>query len=234
MRAKIVWFLLFLWFFIMIFLFFTARVRADVINLQWDYSAEENPDGFRIYQRIIGEEYDYNTPLLSVSGDQRSVKFDIAGEPNAAIKYEFVARAYIDSDQSADSNQVTYQIVRIKPPIPIDLSGEFDRQNSMIKIGWSQPSDDYEVAFWRVFFRLHGTEDEYTELGIVRKDMPLEITAQFNIVEIGSRAEVDFTIVSYRINGTYSGNSQILTIDVDRRKIGEVHNLRINIEIPVI
>lgn len=234
MRARLVWFLLFLWFFIMIFLFLTARVRADVITLQWDYSAEENPDGFRIYQRVVGEEYDYNTPLLSVAGDQRSVQFDLAGEPDAAIKYEFVAKAFLKDEQSDDSNPVEYTVVRVAPPVPIDLIGEFDRENSVIKIAWSQPTDEYDVDHWRVYFRMTGSEDEYSEIGIVRKDNPLEITATFNAVSIGERANIDFVVIAYRRNETYSGNSQIITIDVDRRRLGVPQNLRINIEIPVI
>lgn len=242
MRAKIVWSIIFIWFFLMAFLFFTASARSENITLQWDHSGDPVADGFHIFSRIAGGQYDYNSPMETIEypdgnipADVRAVTIELEGEPDNILKYEFVARAFVTDLNSEDSNQVDYTVVRIPPPKALNLSGEFDRQNSIIKIQWDQPQDDYLVNHWRVYYKDSDQGPEsYSELGLIRKDNPLELTTEFNIVENGEQKNIDFVVVSYRRSGVWSGNSQTLTLNIDRRIVSPVENLRINIEIPVI
>lgn len=225
---------------VVLLLMFPMLVYAEKIGLQWDYEGVE-PDGFRIYQRVAGSQYDYSSPLPTVefpdgniTPETRQVTIDLPGLENDVVKYEFVARSYLNDEVSENSNQVDYTVVRVPPAKAIDLSGVFNRQESVIKISWSQPSDEYSVNHWRVYYKLSSAPtSDYTELGLIVRDNPLELTTEFNIIEIGTRESVDFVVVSYRRNGTYSGNSETLTLDIDRRQLGPVQNLRINIEIPV-
>lgn len=221
---------------------FVSLSQGEKIELQWDYNDPQEPDGFRIYSRTTGGQYDYNSALPTIEypdgnipPEVRAVTVDLPGEQNAAVKYEFVARAYVVDLNSDDSNQVDYIVVRIPPPKPIDLTGEFNRRESLIHIEWTQPQDDYITNHWRVYYKLSEQEaSEYTELGLIRKDNPLQLTTSFNVVGQGEHKSVDFVVVAYRRSGAWSGNSQTLTIDVDRRQPGPVENLRINIEIPVV
>lgn len=231
MKKAIITFLLTIWILALFFLI----ARAEKIQLQWDYEGDVVPDGFRIFQKLPGAEYDFDAWIAEVPGDTRDVTIDLQGEAGAALKYEFVARAFILDKKGPLSNEVNYTVVRIAPPVPIDLSGDFDGENGLIHIAWTQPADDYDTHHWRVYYRSHDEpESDYTELGLIRRDNPLELTTEFNIVAQGERKAIDFVVIAYRRSGTFSGNSVPLTIDVDRREVGEIKNLRINIEIPVI
>ena len=226
---------------IVLMLIFPAIVMAERIQLQWDHSGDPAADGFHIFSRTAGGQYDYDSPMETIEypdgnipSDVRAVTIDLDGEPDAVLKYEFVARAFITDQTSDDSNQVDYTVVRIPPPKPIDLSGNFDKDQGLIHIEWTQPADDYATNHWRVYFKLaEQPPEEFTELGLIKRDNPLELTAEFNIVAQGEQKDVDFVVVAYRRSGTWSGNSQTLTVNVDRRQVGPVENLRINIEIPV-
>lgn len=225
---------------IILLLIMPTFAHAEKIRLEWDAPGDENakPDGYFIFQRVAGEEYDYNNPVKTdeypdgkIPSDVFFIELDVPGVDLAATKYEWVARTIVEDDTSPNSNQVDYTVVKIPPLVPIDLSGSFERDSSIIRIAWTQPEDDYMTHHWRVYYKVG--EEEFTELGLVKKDQPLEFTSEFNVVQAGERKDVSFVVVAYRRSGVFSGNSQEIVIDVDRRTAEPV-NLRINIEIPVI
>lgn len=91
--------------FALVILSFQAAHAAEV-SLEWD--ANEPPiGGYRIYQRIEGEQYDYSKPVCDTTATNCRV---LNLQP--ATQYYFVARAYLNDDVSGNSNEVNF-----KPPI---------------------------------------------------------------------------------------------------------------------
>ncbi len=84
-------------------LFFTQPlVHAERVTLAWD-PTDPAPDGYRLYQRVEGETYDYSQAAWS--GTDASGMIDgLASGTN----YYFVVRAYVGDVESADSNEVLF------------------------------------------------------------------------------------------------------------------------------
>lgn len=208
--------------------------RGEQIQLKWEYNGMQ-PDGFYIYQRISGNAWPAEPSVTIQNPNARAVIVDPPGEAGRAIRYDWIARTFLGDQISEPSNFVEYTVVRVPPPEPADLAGSFDADESVIRISWQQPEDEYSGQYpathWRVYYTLGDVE--FTELGLVRGGN-LELTTGFSAVPAGQRESVSFVVVAYRRSGVYSGNSDILTIDVDRRQPGRPEDLRINIEVPVI
>ena len=85
---------------------FVITARAAEVTLTWDHN-EPLPDGYRLFMRIDGSEYNYATPVWQ--GTDNTCSID-GLQP--ATKYFFVVRAFVKEDESGDSNEVDY-----KPPV---------------------------------------------------------------------------------------------------------------------
>ena len=216
----------------------TAKlVEAETIMLQWD--AVEGVDGYKIYQAIRGgdppeHQFDYDTPVATLPQETTQTTIDLPGIDDADTKYVFTARSYIGEDTSEDSNVVSYVVSLVDPAAPTDIAGNYD--DGIISISWNQPADEFAwrtISHWIVYYRIDG--GDWIPIGRINSDHELTLSAPFNVVPAGARADVEFTIVSYRRSGVYSANSAVLTVDVDRRGnyVPPVPNLRITIEIPV-
>lgn len=246
MRAKIVWFIIFIWFFLMAFLFFTASAKSENITLQWDPVADV--DGYYLYQTIRAgdppeHQFDYNSPVITsqypdgkIPQDTTSLTVDLPGVDNADTKYMFVARAFRGDLQSENSNEVFYVVSLVPPFAAAELTGNYDKEAGLISLSWQQPGGEPEwrqpVSHWIVYFRIG--DGGWTPIGRIDTGNELTLEAPFSAVADGERADVQFTIVTYRRSGIYSENSAVLTIDVDRKGVPPIQNLRINIEIPVV
>lgn len=95
--------------------------KADNVTLQWDANSPA-PDGYRIYQRITGETYDYDNPVC----DTTETSCIVSGL-NQGIQYYFVARAYVGSESSGDSNEVNHI-----PPVPAPVNLRISLEISVI------------------------------------------------------------------------------------------------------
>lgn len=246
MRAKIVWGIIFIWFFLMAFLFFTASARSENIMLQWD--TVDGVDGYYIFQAIRAgnpptHTFDFDQPVISddfpdgkIPQYTNSLTINLPGVENADTKYVFVARAFKDDLQSENSNEVAYVVSLIPPFAAVELAGGYDKDAGLISLSWQQPGGEPEwrqpVSHWIVYFRIG--DGGWTPIGRIDTGNELTLEAPFSAVADGERADVQFTIVTYRRSGVYSSNSDILTITVDRQGVPPIQNLRINIEIPVI
>jgi hypothetical protein len=96
-------------FLILFTLLIASPALAGQVTLQWDANAEP-VSGYRIYAALVGEPYDYTSPLYD--GTATSATIEIAN----AAEYKFVARAYLVGDsgavyESGDSNEVKHAIV---------------------------------------------------------------------------------------------------------------------------
>lgn len=220
------------------------RAYGEQIRLQWDHV--DDVDGYRIYQTIRGGDpishtFDFTNPVTTetypdgkIPQTETQITIDLPGVEGEDTKYMFVARTFRGDDTSENSNEVSY-VVSLVPPLPAtELIGGYDKNAGIISIAWEQPPDEYEwrtVSHWIVYYRIR--DGEWTAIGRIDSDHDLTMEAPFDAVAEGEKESVEFVIVSYRRSGVYSADSQSLTLDIDRRDVPPIQNLRINIEIPV-
>lgn len=227
-------------------LFISAPViLAENIMLQWD--KVENVDGYRLFQSIRVKKsdgsweniYDYASPITTetypegnIPQDVDSIIVDLPGVDEENTRYMFVARSYLGENESVNSNEVEYQVNLITPPAPTDLAGDYIKKDSLINLIWTQPAEQwYETDYWKVFYKID--DSEWIEIGRIDKGNELTLTQEFDVVPAGSQKNVDFTVLAYRQSGKFSANSTVLTLDIDRREVPPIQNLRINVQIPV-
>lgn len=120
-RALVVIFILFV-------LFITCQfANAAQVTLQWDPN-EPAPEGYQLYQRVEGDQYNYNDPIWE--GDNTTATID---NLSPGVQYYFVVRAFVGQNQSGDSNEVGYNPaipapvnlrIRLEIGVYIDLNGQ--------------------------------------------------------------------------------------------------------------
>jgi chitinase len=103
-------------------------VSAAQVILQWDANSPA-PDGYRLYQRLSGQSYNYNAPVCNGAGTACAID----GLTDGATYY-FVVRAFEGSDQSGDSNEVQYTATSTPESSP-DTDSDGD--------GWSNALDAF-------------------------------------------------------------------------------------------
>lgn len=226
-------------------LLYYAIAGAEQITLQWD--PVDGVDGYYIYQAIraanpdtgeIEHTFDYSAPVGTLPQDVTSLTVDLPGELGADTKYVFVARAYRADETSENSNTVAYVVCLVAPSAPYNLSGGYDADAGVITLSWAQDPDAQAwrtISHYIVYYRIAGAQ-EWIPIGTVDQGAGLQMTAPFDAVADGERAQVEFVVVTYRRSGVYSADSPVFAIDVDRRDSGPVppvENLRVEIEIPV-
>lgn len=109
-----------------LFLLVSVPVFGAEVTLQWDAN-DPIPDGYRIFQRLEDEEYNYTAPAWDGT-DTTCVIQNL--EPGNT--YFFVVRAYQNGDESGDSNEVNFTglvpipgnlRIAIEVSVTIDLNG---------------------------------------------------------------------------------------------------------------
>ena len=79
--------------------------QADCqVTLQWDAN-NPTPEGYQVFGREEGQNYDYNSPWWQ--GDQTFTQCTLDGLDESKT-YFFVVRAYVGDDVSGDSNEVRF------------------------------------------------------------------------------------------------------------------------------
>lgn len=96
---------------IIFLLSFSFAAHAAQVTLAWDPN-NSAPDGYRIYQRVAGQAYDYTTPAWPRTGDDPTQTTCTLENLADGTSYYFVVRAYEGSDESGDSNEINY----VTPP----------------------------------------------------------------------------------------------------------------------
>lgn len=224
----------------LIFLFlilFPTIAFSETIQLEWDYPAEDESkiDGFKLFmRRLYTEEYDYTNPVATIPAVDRNYQIEVSPGEGANRTYSFVIRAYKGDEQSTDSNQVEYLVVGIAPQAPINLTGDYNKDTSILNLSWEQPTDEYDVWQWIVYYRLTDQID-FTELGRVDRGQALVLTQDFDVVAKGESETVFFTVVAFRRDYTiHSANAAEFALVIDRQgPPAAPENLKINIEIEV-
>jgi hypothetical protein len=99
------------------------------ITLAWD---EPGPgvDGYRVYQREHGADYDYNAPVF----DDKETTCNIENlEPGKT--YYFVVRSYLGANSSGNSNEVAYTVPGDEPADPDGDDGDVTAPVGLVVCG---------------------------------------------------------------------------------------------------
>lgn len=108
MKERAVFLMLLVIIVVLLSLFFSlARANAASVTLAWDAN-DPAPDGYRLFMRTDGAEYNYETPIWTGT----AITTTVDGLLPATLYY-FVVRAFIAEDESDNSNEVDY-----KAPVP--------------------------------------------------------------------------------------------------------------------
>ncbi len=85
------------------FLFLTPTLSLAVqVKMKWDAN-KPAPTGYRIFQRTLGQAYDYKKPVWQGSATTATI-----GSLKDKTKYFFVVRAYKGDKESGDSNEIAF------------------------------------------------------------------------------------------------------------------------------
>ena len=92
-----------LFFIIVAVFFFSAMVASAAdVRLAWDHN-DPLPEGYRIFVRDVGADYDYANPVWQGVENTGLVSDLIAGQ-----EYAFIVRAFSGDLESPDSDEVVY------------------------------------------------------------------------------------------------------------------------------
>ena len=107
----------FILFGLVFFLLFSGTSSAAQVTLAWNAN-NPAPEGYRLYQRLPGQAYNYASPAWSGAGTTCT----ITNLADGTIYY-FVVRAFQGSNQSGDSNELQY-VTGPAPTPPPDSDGD--------------------------------------------------------------------------------------------------------------
>jgi chitinase len=98
---------------------FLGPASAAQVTLQWDAN-NPVPDGYRLFQRLAGDAYDYAAPAWTGTANTCVIT-----DLTPGVSYYFVLRAFQGSDVSGDSNEVQYTPA-VDPNLDSDGDGWID------------------------------------------------------------------------------------------------------------
>lgn len=125
---------------------FMTHAEAQTVALSWD-AATSDPDGYELYLRRIGEDYDYARP--NYRGPDAFCEVDV--EEDGIIHY-YIIRTYVESQYSAFSDEISF----LPPPLSADraaksskvdsdeLEGHF--KNSSVSVLWPNGERGVDLA----------------------------------------------------------------------------------------
>jgi hypothetical protein len=163
----------------LIFIMIPTFSLAAQVTLSWDPNFP-SPDGYMVYHRIEGGQYNYNAPAWPADGNDHAETTCTIENLTEGTTYYFVVRAYVDGASSGDSNEVMLQIPSTKSiyhTITVSSSGNgrVRPEESSIRIdhGGSQRIDffadnGYEISDVRVDGQSVGSPTSYTFNDVVQ------------------------------------------------------------------
>lgn len=93
---------------------------AAQVTLAWDPN-DPTPDGYRVYHRLEGQNYDYSSPSWPLSGAVSTNTTCTIENLDDDTTYYFVVRAFSGTDESGNSNEVRHHtdppVVSNPPPV---------------------------------------------------------------------------------------------------------------------
>lgn len=98
--------------FLAIFAIVAGAVADQTVTFQWDDTNNPAPDGYRLFIRDQSADYTYNEPTWEGTGTIYAITL-----PDG--NYAAVVRAYNSSSESANSNEVLFQISPQPPALTV-------------------------------------------------------------------------------------------------------------------
>ncbi|MEJ2039266.1 MAG: hypothetical protein P8X55_10065 [Desulfosarcinaceae bacterium] len=129
-----------------------SLLQAAQVTLAWDAN-NPTPDGYRLYQRLENQNYDYARPAWRGSATTCTLN-----DLQDGARYYFVVRAFSGSQDSGDSNEVNFETTATNPNqaptanaggnqtaasqsrVFLDGSGSSDPENQSLTYSWTQSS----------------------------------------------------------------------------------------------
>lgn len=87
-------------------------VNADQVTFAWENADAVAPDGYRLFIRPQIGTYDYSSPVWDGTETTATVEINTGN-------YAVVARAYVGGEESADSNEVIFEVTPQPDPVII-------------------------------------------------------------------------------------------------------------------
>jgi hypothetical protein len=206
--------------FIIFFLSISVMAQAAQVTLAWDPNSPA-PEGYRIYQRLGGEGYDYTAPVWPKSGDDPTqTSCTISGLDDDA-SYFFVVRAFVGNDESGDSNEVNYvtppvQTVNHTITVITEANGAISPGSATVAAGENQayaisPDTGYRIEDVQVDGASVGPVSTYTFYQ-VDADHTIQAFFSANAYEISASKEGNGSISPAGIVSVAAGTEQRYTI----------------------
>lgn len=157
MKNNIIWAILFILSFMFGSLVFLCDARALMMPLrfQWDTNNTGQWEEVKIFARVEGEEYNYDSPLLVVPQeyiDGNSVPIDASAQfnypDNSKTTVYFVAKSYKGDSFSEDSNEVS-KTVDLVPLEPFNFTAVYNEEDNSIDFEWS--ITDVRASRYRIY-----------------------------------------------------------------------------------
>ena len=210
-------------------------VSADAaqVTVMWDHNTPL-PEGYRVFQRLDGEAYDYSSPACEVAENTCTIIYDdpVVGElaaPNEVLAVwnkrastitvtwkqpdslasrtdYFVCRAYEGPLESVDSEEVSWTATK-----PMEgVVTRYDLFFSETPGGPYTPFDSVDAAQGQ-----------------------MQVTAPLTVVPAGEVKSLYFVVVAFASEGEFSVNSAEAAVEVDRALPPAPGGITIQAVIPV-
>ena len=181
---------------------FSFAQAAQQVTLAWDGNTPA-PEGYRVYQRMEGQSYNYASPVWPQAGDDPSATSCTLNDLVDDTSYYFVVRAYVGADESGDSNEVHHSTgagTTTQYSISTDagVNGSISPTSATVPAGGSQSfsiaaDSGYHIADVRVDGSSVGAVSSYS----------------FNNIDANHSISAQFAVNTYSITATHSGSGSI-------------------------
>lgn len=209
----------------MVTVFLSTSVIADSVTFQWDPNSPSS-DGYKLFKREDASVYNYEQPAWE--GVDTTATLNVTGPDGEKTKYLFVVRAYKDTAESPDSNEVEYVVDRVPPMAVSDLSASFNPSTSEITLEWTQPGTE-AVEYWKVFYSTvaDGPYEEFIDVENTN-GTSLVVSKQI-VVQPGEMKTFYFVVVGFKTDSVYSANSNEASVTIDMRPVAPINTLKITV-----
>jgi len=193
------------------------------LTFDWDANTEPDMAGYAIFQRVEGQEYDYNSPIdptctivdggCYVDSVLKSNEFEHTfNAPDGQITtFYWVARAKDTEDKwSGDSNEVSFTIDLAPIVSAVITAAVYNPVTNTIDISFQQ-ADSERVEKWELFMS-NVSGGPYTKVDTITKPgVGDTFSASWQITGDG---DYYFTLVTFTPEGMFSPDSNEMFVEV--------------------
>lgn len=217
---------------ILCFFSFSSFAGEVTVTLEWDANTEENLGGYGAYVSDVSGEYTEANKFADILVGTETVDYIYdAPDGEATTKY-FVVDAHSNATPplcSGKSNEVnwTYDFLPIVAATELVAALEGDD----ITFTWTQV-DIERVKEWKLYIKEEG--GEFFELALIEytgQAGPQYSTTETMSVPEGEMKTFTFSLVTFTPTGVFSGNSNEVSITIDKRIPVPVYNLTIKVKV---